>query len=275
MSSESGRGSLIQRKIKSSYLAGPDAALYSVVLPNNATTPPTIALTLVPTAMPSPLGETSPPISNPPSNSLLSLTPTKGPSTDGGSYQAGFIFTNSYSSSTCTGAVLFSFGDYLGYCIAGSSSSTKYFINPESCGTILKMTYESTNCSGTDVTNEYVAIANFNSTTDYMMGSTSCDNGILANCSVTRPFPVPDPFVMGQIYYDTCNSELQGYVQSATNVCFNSNSGTANPYEFVLQSSNEDYFTTYYYSNLSTCTQDFSRTLFASNESLAEQSCIA
>jgi len=99
-------GELNSTQIMSSYLAGPDASLYSVSeLPINGTASPTyspITLTTMPIKVPSAVVDT---------------------------YQDGFIFTNSYSTSTCSGEVLFSFGDYVGYCV-DDSPSYKYFINP-------------------------------------------------------------------------------------------------------------------------------------------------
>ena len=51
-----------------------------------------------------------------------------------------------------------------------------------------------------------------------------------------RKFYIPNALTC-RIYYDTCSSDIIGYVQSATNVCFYSNSGTSTPYEYVLQNS--------------------------------------
>eukprot|EP01036_Dinobryon_divergens_P022703 gene22703-30985_t len=192
-------------------------------------------------------------------------------------YTSGFIFTNSYASSSCSGDVLFSFGDYLGDCTNSTSSSTsyQYLIDPGSCGTIAKKTYSGLGCSGPVLQVSYLSIESYNSTTDYQMGSISCVDGIIASCAVERPYPVTSAFVMGQIYYDSCSSSIIGYVQSATSACFNSNSGTSTPYEYVLQDSKDGEFTTFQYPTMTACSEDaLTHSDSSSQVTLAEQSCI-
>ena len=79
-------------------------------------------LTLPPVAVPSSSYTLSPAVFP---SSTFSTSPAASPQADN-SYTQGFIFTNSYASSSCSGEVLFSFGDYLGGCTNDTSSSTSY-----------------------------------------------------------------------------------------------------------------------------------------------------
>jgi hypothetical protein len=110
-----------------------------------------------------------------------------------------------------------------------------------------------------------------------------------------RNFFLPNALTC-RIYYDTCSSDIIGYVQSATNVCFYSNSGTSTPYEYVLQNSKKGNcfvmlgeksvnlltccfetgeFTTFQYPTLAACNEDRMAHSEASSEvTLVEQSCI-
>jgi len=78
--------------------------------------------TLPPVAVPSSSYTLSPAVFP---SSTYSTSPAASPQADN-SYTQGFIFTNSYASSSCSGEILFSFGDYLGGCTNDTSSSTSY-----------------------------------------------------------------------------------------------------------------------------------------------------
>ena len=195
-------GELNSSQVKSSYAAGPNAML---AVPVAATTNDTLSPVTSPTSAP---------------QSVYSSSPAASPQYVG-AYTQGFIFTNSYASSSCSGEVLFSFGDYLGNCTNSTASSTsyRYLIDPGtellirtylfyfngactctlgSCGTIAKKTYSGLDCSGFVSQVSYLPIESYNSTTDYQMGSISCADGIIASCAVERPYPVTSAFIMGQ-----------------------------------------------------------------------------